>query len=283
MLKTIGLFCVGAAAALWIVSIYRGEPPGVHRTERPNGDLAALRSDVDPTFTALEQRLTEIESAIRERSASAAASTVIDTNVETARRAQSERMLSDLRRQVDASQARVNTLPGIRERNALLNAGFLPQQIDWIRQIRGEIQMQGMQALYNAEFAGKPVLPSEIFEIGPRADRRVREAMADDAEFERYLQALGRSTSLRVAGVSANSPAARAGLRAKDEILAYDGKRVFTVADLNALTVQGPAGQSIAVDVRRDGQTLQLVLPRGPIADVAIPDQPLCDGVLTPC
>jgi hypothetical protein len=40
---------------------------------------------------------------------------------------------------------------------------------------------------------------------------------------------------------------------------------VFDVGELNALTLGGTSGESVVVDVRRNGQNLQLVLPRGPI------------------
>jgi serine protease Do len=70
---------------------------------------------------------------------------------------------------------------------------------------------------------------------------------------------------VNVQSVLASSPAERVGLRPGDEILAYNGKRVFDARELNALTLEGTAGESVVVDVRRDGQPLQLVLPRGPL------------------
>ena len=56
-----------------------------------------------------------------------------------------------------------------------------------------------------------------------------------------------------------------AGLQPGDEIVSYDGKRVFDMRELNAFTLEGRAGESVVVDVRRDGRTVQLVMPRGPI------------------
>ena len=50
-----------------------------------------------------------------------------------------------------------------------------------------------------------------------------------------------------------------------DEIVAYGGKRVFDVGELNALTLEGTPGESVVLAVRRDGQNVQLVMPRGPI------------------
>ena len=40
---------------------------------------------------------------------------------------------------------------------------------------------------------------------------------------------------------------------------------MFDLRDLNARTFEGTAGESVAVTVRRDGQTVHLTLPRGPI------------------
>jgi S1-C subfamily serine protease len=68
-----------------------------------------------------------------------------------------------------------------------------------------------------------------------------------------------------VRDVLASSPAESSGLLPGDEIVAYDGKRVFDMRELNSLTLQGTAGESVVVDVRRGDQNVQLVMPRGPI------------------
>jgi len=45
----------------------------------------------------------------------------------------------------------------------------------------------------------------------------------------------------------------------------YAGERVFNVRDLNNLTVQGTAGESVLIEVERNGSPLQLTIPRGPV------------------
>jgi hypothetical protein len=40
---------------------------------------------------------------------------------------------------------------------------------------------------------------------------------------------------------------------------------VFNMADLTDLTLQGTPGQSVTLEVQRNQQTVQLVIPRGPI------------------
>jgi S1-C subfamily serine protease len=68
-----------------------------------------------------------------------------------------------------------------------------------------------------------------------------------------------------VRNVLASSPAESSGLQPGDEIVAYDGQRVFDMRELNALTLEGTPGESVVVDVRRADQNVQLVMPRGPI------------------
>jgi S1-C subfamily serine protease len=117
--------------------------------------------------------------------------------------------------------------------------------------------MQAMQAEYEARREGRPA-PSNLEATTLRAE-------LGEQDYERFLTAQGRPTSVNVTGVLASSPAERAGLQAGDEIVAYDGKRVFDVGELNELTLTGTSGESVVVDVRRNGQNLQIVLPRGPI------------------
>jgi membrane-associated protease RseP (regulator of RpoE activity) len=144
--------------------------------------------------------------------------------------------------------------------DALVAAGFAPDRAAWIKRRTSELRMQTLQAQYDAQRQGKPFDPGQI----QRADATLR-AELGDADYERYLSAMGRPTSVGVQNVLASSPADRTGLKAGDEVVACDGKRVFDLRDLNARTFEGTAGESVAVTVRRDGQTVHLTLPRGPI------------------
>jgi serine protease Do len=70
---------------------------------------------------------------------------------------------------------------------------------------------------------------------------------------------------VNVGNVLASSPAESAGLRSGDEIVSYAGERVFDMRELNRLTLEGQRGESVLVEVLRDGQRQQLILPRGPV------------------
>jgi S1-C subfamily serine protease len=70
---------------------------------------------------------------------------------------------------------------------------------------------------------------------------------------------------VRVGGVLASSPAEHAGLAPGDEVVAYGGRRVFDMRYLNELILEGRPGEPVIVDVLRDGQPIQVLLPRGPL------------------
>ena len=57
-------------------------------------------------------------------------------------------------------------------------------------------------------------------------------------------------------------------LRAGDEIVAYDGRHVASLAELGAVSLEGTPGQSVVVEFKRNGQSMQLAVPRGPLAGV---------------
>jgi hypothetical protein len=143
----------------------------------------------------------------------------------------------------------------------LIESGFSPDRAAWISQRESELQMQVMQAQFEARRAGERFNP---FDPGMNPATALR-AEIGDAEYEQYLEAYGRQTSISIGSVLESSPGQRAGLQSGDEIIRYGGQRVFSTQDLNQQTMVGEPGESVVVDVMRDGALMQVVLPRGPI------------------
>ena len=139
----------------------------------------------------------------------------------------------------------------------LTAAGFAPDRAEWINRRTEELRMKTLQEQYDARREGRAP-------AGDSPDTTLR-AELGEADYERYRTAMGQPTSVGVADILASSPAERAGLKPGDQIVAYAGKRVYDVGELNALTLEGTSGESVVLDVRRDGQNVQLVMPRGPI------------------
>jgi membrane-associated protease RseP (regulator of RpoE activity) len=158
----------------------------------------------------------------------------------------------------DAARRR-NSRAGRIER--LVAAGFLPGQADWITQREQQLQMDALQARFDAERSGEPV---DWMANRNLASDTLR-AELGDADYERYLDANDQSTSIAVSSVIESSPAQTAGLQPGDLIVRYDGARVFSMTDLTRQTMVGEPGQNVAVDVMRDGVLIQVVMPRGPV------------------
>jgi hypothetical protein len=158
--------------------------------------------------------------------------------------------------QLDAAAMRER----LRERDLarFVEAGFTRERAEWIERRAEELEVQAMQAQYEAQRSGQPVQ-------GQMDTQRALRAELGDAEYERYLTATGRPTQVQVMDVLASSNAERAGLQAGDQIVSYAGSRVFDVRELNALTREGSGGESVTVEVRRNGQTVQVQVPRGPL------------------
>jgi len=145
-----------------------------------------------------------------------------------------------------------------RRLQSLVEAGFTRDRAEWIERRTEELQVQAMQAQYDAQRNGRP--GQGQFDI----ERTLRSEMGD-AEYERYLGATGRPTQVQVFDVLASSSAERAGLQAGDQIVSYGGARVFDMRDLESLSREGTAGESVSVEVKRNGQTVTVQVPRGPL------------------
>jgi PDZ domain len=164
--------------------------------------------------------------------------------------------------QVDAPSPPARGRRGAESRaERLVQAGFEPGQAEWILQRESQLQMEALQARYEAERTGDAM---NYFQSRTAASDALRTELGD-AEYERYLAASGRPTSVSVSTVLESSPAQRAGLMPGDEITSYDGKRIFSMSDLTRQTLEGQPGEQVVVDVRRDGMSMQVVVPRGPI------------------
>jgi membrane-associated protease RseP (regulator of RpoE activity) len=143
----------------------------------------------------------------------------------------------------------------------LVEGGYSEKEARRILRLESEASFKALQAAWEAERSGDPIDPFSQA-AGPQAI--LRDSMGDDA-YARYLEAQGQPTAVRVTQVMGGSPGSRAGLQPGDELVSYNGERVFSVLDLRELTMQGEPGQDVVIEVDRDGMRMQLTLPSGPI------------------
>jgi len=257
------------------ISLLAGLAVGAFFIDAPQPETV-VASSVDPgdyfdQTAATETRIRALEAAVAEERN---ARQLLEDELQILY-AEIER-LSDVRAETDeerVAEVRENQerLEEFRRRRAdftdegratrLIDAGFTPERADWILQRESELLMESMQARFDARRSGEPFDPFDA-SLDPNSALR---AEIGDAQYEQYLQANDRSTAVSVGSVFESSPAQRAGLQPGDQIVNYDGTRVFDVSDLNQQTMLGEPGESVVVDITRDGMPMQVVMPRGPI------------------
>ena len=240
------------------------------REPLPNESATAIPSSYFDQSAATEDRVFALEAAVAQernarllleeelqalydeldqiRSGSDEVSEELDAEVQQQREAMRER--AERFRAGDTAQGRADML---------IEAGFSPDRAAWIMQRESELQMDSMQAMFDARQAGERPDRSRL-----DADQALRTELGD-TEYEQYLEANGRSTSVAVGSVLESSPGQRAGLQSGDQIVGYNGQRVFSYGELSEQTMSATPGQAVVVDIVRDGVPMQVVVDAGPI------------------
>ncbi|MGK0374365.1 MAG: C-terminal processing protease CtpA/Prc [Arenicella sp.] len=156
------------------------------------------------------------------------------------------------------SERQASQQPGYRQQQ-LIESGFAREEAARIVQIEAEESLRQLQAQYDQR-------RQNVSSTGNRlADMNRIRAELGEQNYERYLDANGWPTSASIGVVLSGSPGENAGLKAGDKVLSYAGERVFNLNEINQLTIQGQVGESVLIEVDRNGESVQLSIPRGPI------------------
>ena len=266
VIASIAIFVAAFATASWIYTADSGSEVPVRSAEVNSSFDAAL--PMEDRIAALERAVSDEQFArqlLQEEVfyLTSELERVSDESefarVEEVPAEQTEEDSSDSRMSRREAYRRRDSLEGRME--ALIDAGFLPSQASMIVQRESELQMESIKARYEAERSGDP---TEFWRSRNASDNTLRDELGD-ADYERYLVANNRSTNVTVSSVIESSPAQSAGLQPGDEIVRYDGERVFGMTDLMRETMDGTAGQNVVVDIMRNDTPMQIVLPRGPV------------------
>lgn len=258
----------GFAAGAWFAgdAVPAASGPGATREE----------GAYDPALP-LEERLLSLEQLIaEERQARLAMTDQIESLVEAIERidrsgpqffADREVRTQEMREQRRQEQRRADDIASMarnfqdRRLAQLVDGGFSDQEARRLMQQESEAQYRAMQAAWEAQRNGQSLDPYSTM-ASPQA--LLRGELGDD-DYERYLKAQGAPTAVQITQVLDRSPGSRVGLQPGDEITSYNGNRVFNVMELRSLTMQGRPGEDVIVEVSRDGVSMQLSLPSGPI------------------
>ncbi len=94
--------------------------------------------------------------------------------------------------------------------------------------------------------------------------RELREQFGDEA-YDQYLYATGTPNRVQIRQVYTGSAAANAGLRPGDIVVSYADSSIYSMSTLRQSTLEGIAGETILLEINRDGQSFMASAPRGPL------------------
>ncbi len=110
---------------------------------------------------------------------------------------------------------------------------------------------------------GSEEFREKVLALG-ESQKSLREEIGDQ-KYDQYLYESGQPNRVAVSSVIAGSSAESAGLRSGDIISEYAGKRTFTSRELQSATRDGTRDETVSIQVLRDGERIELNVPRGPL------------------
>ena len=119
--------------------------------------------------------------------------------------------------------------------------GVETQSVENVVQVEGDDDAPLVRAFQLS--GGGPHLGVSLSDVGSEEQSRLK---------------LGDARGALVTKVHADTPAAKAGLKADDLIVRFDGEAVRSAAHLSRLVRETPAGRTVAIEVNRGGATQRL-------------------------
>lgn len=148
----------------------------------------------------------------------------------------------------------------------LVKAGIDTERANDIIRRKNEIELKKLELRDRAireNYLGTSRYNRELIEL-TAAETSLREELGDDG-YDRYLFANRQNNRVLVSSVMLGSQAELAGIQQGDLILSYDDQRLFDWSELQHATTQGERGEYVNINVWRDGQLVNLWVPRGPL------------------
>jgi hypothetical protein len=272
MLGAAGL--VAAAVAGATLAVRRGETPAGPVAVAPGADEAGLEARLAATEAEarrLAQALQRADAERAELSREIAALRDEIAGLETPRASPTTRRRARERARTrhasaEATPPAVAAGPRPLDVGRLVAAGFPEETVRTFKESQDQLELD---RLYLRDVATREGW------LGTPRFHEAQQALEDDARATReeygdqfydwMLYTTGHPNRVQVDEVMTGSVAAGAGLQAGDVILGYAGERVFSPLELRDATSVGTAGESITLDVVRDGRQIRVVVPRGPL------------------
>lgn len=148
---------------------------------------------------------------------------------------------------------------------ALIDSGMRSSQAS---ELKGHFEQLEMERLYLRDRSIRESWSREKYrEAVQSLDSKEGELenQLGESMYDSYLYASGRPNRVSVTSVFPSAQAGIAGIMSGDHIIRYDNQRIYNGFDLREATTGGNAGDTVALEVERDGKTIQFYLVRGPL------------------
>jgi hypothetical protein len=152
--------------------------------------------------------------------------------------------------------------PWFRE-DVLRALGFSDSEIERIRLRWEQLTMDELYAKdeqARGDGPGRGALRRQIEQL-----KRGAQEELGDHEYDAMLYATGQRNRVLLKDVLRTSPGFEAGLRPGDQVISYDGERIYTPLALKTLTRRGHPDRLVEVRVLRDGELVRAFVPAGPM------------------
>lgn len=150
--------------------------------------------------------------------------------------------------------------------DALVAAGF-PEAT--VREFKASMDQMELDRLYLRDIAAREGwLDTPRFREESEALKldmgSTREQYGEEF-YDWMLYTTGHPNRVEVGDVMTGSAAEDVGLRPGDVVVSYDGARIFSPSELRDATIAGEVGALTPVEVLRNGRSMRLMVPRGPL------------------
>ena len=148
----------------------------------------------------------------------------------------------------------------------LVAAGLDPASAADLRRRQDEYQLARLELVDQAAREGwedSDAFEQRLDELDGAAPD-LRTELGEDG-YDRYLFESGARNRVGIESIIPGSAAASAGLRAGDVVIGYADGRVFEPGDLQEATRSGTRGEPVSLLAERDGRTVEVQVPRGPL------------------
>ena len=152
------------------------------------------------------------------------------------------------------------------DEEALVTAGINRVDATHLRERWAKLMLEKLELNDRAMREGYFMTPRHGAESGA-LDLGFRSEVGE-AGYAAYLYATSQDNAVVVRDVLPNSAGRAAGLEMGDQIVRYGGSAIFATPELLLQTSSGARGETVEVDVRRDGRMISLRVPRGPLGVV---------------